>query len=119
MYIVEMVHFQGYNLTINIFTENVSTEGNQITYRVWRTLVEIISESGIFIFFLQLNYLWVSSRKHACIILTPLNPTFIQYNWGLQGYTLLFVFQLKNIDCGNSLEPPRRGGSNEYPQYIF
>ena len=24
-----------------------------------------------------------------------------------------------NIDCGYSLEPPRRGGSNEYPQSIF
>ena len=22
----------------------------------------------------------------------------------------------QNIDCGYSLEPPRRGGSNEYPQ---
>ena len=26
-----------------------------------------------------------TSRKHAYIILTPLNPTFIKYNWGLQG----------------------------------
>ena len=25
----------------------------------------------------------------------------------------------RNIDCGNSLEPPRRGGSNEYPQSMF
>ena len=25
----------------------------------------------------------------------------------------------QNIDCGNSLEPPRRGGSNEYPVYAF
>ena len=25
----------------------------------------------------------------------------------------------QNIDCGNSLEPPRRGGSNEYPQIMF
>ena len=25
----------------------------------------------------------------------------------------------KNIDCGYSLEPPRRGGSNEYPQSMF
>ena len=25
------------------------------------------------------------------------------------------LFLLKNIDCGYSLEPPRRGGSNEYP----
>ena len=26
---------------------------------------------------------------------------------------------LKNIDCGYSLEPPHRGGSNEYPQSMF
>ena len=39
------------------------------------------------------------------------------------------IFQMKNsgsfhnsainIDCGYLLEPPRRGGSNEYPQYMF
>ena len=47
----------------------------------------------------------------------PANPTFI--NWGLQGYTLFFLFLLKNVDCVYSLEPPRRGGSNEYPQSMF
>ena len=26
---------------------------------------------------------------------------------------------LKNIDCGYSLEPPRRGGSNEYHSLCF
>ena len=25
----------------------------------------------------------------------------------------------QNIDCGYSLEPPHRGGSNEYPQSMF
>ena len=25
----------------------------------------------------------------------------------------------QNIDCGYSLEPPRQGGSNEYPQSMF
>ena len=25
----------------------------------------------------------------------------------------------QNIDCGYSLEPPRRGGSNEYPRSMF
>ena len=25
----------------------------------------------------------------------------------------------QNIDCENTLEPPRRGGSNEYPQSMF
>ena len=32
---------------------------------------------------------------------------------------VVFIFLLKNIDCGYSLEPPRRGGSNEYPQSMF
>ena len=26
---------------------------------------------------------------------------------------------VQNIDCGYTLEPPRRGGSNEYPKYMF
>ena len=38
---------------------------------------------------------------------------------GFTGYTLFFLFLLKNIDCGYSLEPPRRGGSNKYPQSMF
>ena len=31
----------------------------------------------------------------------------------------MFLFSAQNIDCGYSLEPPRRGGSNEYRQSIF
>ena len=31
----------------------------------------------------------------------------------------IFYISAQNIDCGYSLEPPRRGGSNEYPQYMF
>ena len=34
-------------------------------------------------------------------------------------YTLFFLFLLKNIDCGYPLEPPRRGGSNEYHNLCF
>ena len=30
-----------------------------------------------------------------------------------------FHISAQNIDCGYSLEPPRRGGSNEYPQSLF
>ena len=35
------------------------------------------------------------------------------------GYTLFFLLLLKNIDCGYSLEPPQRGGSNENTIYVF
>ena len=31
----------------------------------------------------------------------------------------IFHISAQNIDCGYSLEPPRRGGSYEYPQSIF
>ena len=31
----------------------------------------------------------------------------------------IFHVSAQNIDCGYSLEPPRRGGSNEYPQSTF
>ena len=31
----------------------------------------------------------------------------------------IFLIFAQNIDCGYSLEPPCRGGSNEYPQSMF
>ena len=31
----------------------------------------------------------------------------------------IFHITAQNIDCGYTLEPPRRGGSNEYPQSMF
>ena len=31
----------------------------------------------------------------------------------------IFHMSALNIDCGYSLEPPRQGGSNEYPQSMF
>ena len=31
----------------------------------------------------------------------------------------IFLISAQNLDCGYSLEPPRRGGSNEYTQSMF
>ena len=31
----------------------------------------------------------------------------------------IFHISVQNIDCGYSLGPPRRGGSNEYPQSMI
>ena len=31
----------------------------------------------------------------------------------------IFLIFAQNTDCGYTLEPPRRGGSNEYPQSMF
>ena len=49
----------------------------------------------------------------------PLKPHFYIVKLGFTGYTLFFLFLLKDIDSGYSLEPPLRGGSNEYPQSMF
>ena len=46
-------------------------------------------------------------------ILTPKNENFQMKNPGS------FHVSAQNIDCGYLLEPPRRGGSNEYLQPMF
>ena len=38
------------------------------------------------------------------------------FQWKIFDIVLIFA---QNIDCGYTLEPPRRGGSNEYPQSMF
>ena len=49
----------------------------------------------------------------------PLKPHFYIVKLGFTGVYIIFLISAPNIDCGYSLEPPRRGGSNEYPQYMF
>ena len=46
----------------------------------------------------------------------PLKPHFHKVKLGFTGIYIIFLISAQNIDCGYSLEPPRRGGSNEYPQ---
>ena len=48
----------------------------------------------------------------------PLKPHFYIIKLG---FTRVYIFLIsaQNIDYGYSLEPPRRGGSNEYPQSMF
>ena len=59
----------------------------------------------------------VTLRKHAhsniLKILPPKNEIFDMKN------SDIFHISAQNIDCAYSLEPPRRGGSNEYPQSMF
>ena len=61
----------------------------------------------------------VSITKTCLYNFAPHKPHFYIVKLGLTGYTLFFLFLLKNIDCEYSLEPPRRGGSNEYPQSMI
>ena len=49
----------------------------------------------------------------------PLKPHFYIVKLGSTAVYIIFLISAQNIDCGYSLEPPRRGGSNEYPQSMF
>ena len=49
----------------------------------------------------------------------PLELHFYMVKLGFAGVYIIFLLLIQNIYCGYSLEPPRRGGSNVYPQCMF
>ena len=49
----------------------------------------------------------------------PLKPHFYTVKLRFTGAYIIFLISDQNIDGGYSLEPPRRGGSNEYPQSMY
>ena len=60
------------------------------------------------------------SKHHENIpIYDPLKPFFYIVKLGFTGVYISFLISAQNIDCGYSLEPPQRGGSNGYPQSMF
>ena len=86
-------------------------------------------------FFLCVFFIsFISLRQNAnlnnfteCVLITktclyncdPCKPLFYIIKLGLTGVYIIFLISAQNIDCGYSLEPPQRGGSNEYPQSMF
>ena len=84
-----------------------------------------------FFFFLQEtrlseDFIWPNVFYVKCHVITktylynfdPLKLLYIKTGV-YRGIHYFFLFLLKNMDCGYSSEPPRRGGSNEYPQSMF
>ena len=58
-----------------------------------------------------------SLRKHAYSNIQEISPP--KTDKISDKNSNIFLIAAQNIDCGYSLEPPRRGGSNEYPQSMF
>ena len=58
-----------------------------------------------------------SLRKHAYSNILKILPPKTE-NFQIKNSDI-FHISAQNIDCGYSLEPPLRGGSNEYPQSMF
>ena len=60
------------------------------------------------------EHLW-ALRKHAYSNILKISPPKKKSD---KKNHILYI-SAQNIDCRYSLEPPRRGGSNEYPQSMF
>ena len=56
-------------------------------------------------------------RKHAYSNILKISPPKTE-SFQIKNSDI-FSFFAQNIGCGYSLESPRRGGSNEYPQSMF
>ena len=99
------------------------------------TMLFITSENTIFFPYVKISFLFRiyidftvfnkikvklprnSLRKHAYSNILKISPPKTE---SFQIKILMFLYiSAQNIDCGCSLEPPRRGGSNEYPQSMF
>ena len=59
----------------------------------------------------------VALRKHAYSKLLIISPP-KKDNFQIKNSDI-FHISAQNIDCRYTLEPPRRGGSNKYPQFMF
>ena len=59
----------------------------------------------------------MSLRKHAYSNIWQISPQKTE-NFQIKNFDI-FHISAQNIDYGYPLEPPRRGGSNEYPQSMF
>ena len=65
---------------------------------------------------------WGGGRyTQFCLLhrLGPLKPHFYVAKLGFTRVYIIFHISAQNIDCEYSLEPPQRGGSNVYPQFMF
>ena len=90
-----------------------------LKHNILITLQEIVRECSQ-----QQQYSHVSSlpiyiTKTYLYNFDPLKPRFYTVKLGFTGVYIIFLISAQNIDCWYLLEPPRRGGSNEYPQSMF
>ena len=73
----------------------------------------------VLILFQYFDSILIYHQENMFIKCIPRKTPLFAVKLGFAGLNLFFSPLIQNIDCGYSLEPPRRGGSNVYPQSIF
>ena len=77
----------------------------------------LLCKRDLYRYFLTFKDLIIT--KTCLFTFDSLKPHVYIVKLGFTGVYIIFLILLKNIDFGQLLEPPRRGGSNEYPQSMF
>ena len=101
----------------NILDQTENCIGNLTRPRQWGNVVSLQMYNhcpGLKLF--QLAQYITKTRLYN---FDPIKPHFYIVKLGFTGVYIIFLISVQNIDCGYSLEPPLRGGSNEYLQSIF
>ena len=88
-----------------------------ITYPIQPLYSDTLSSYHTCLKHLNVYFTLCSLRKHAYSNIQKISRPKIE-NFQIKN-CYIFHISSQNIDCGYSLEPPRRGGSNEYPQSMF
>ena len=86
----------------------------------WPTIVGLpFRWKNVVFFFFFFCFVFFVITKTYLYNFDPLKPHFYIVKLGFTGEYIIFLISAQNIDCGYSLEPPPRGGSNECPQSMF
>ena len=95
----------------NMLSASRRAEECRIYQRTTKTLMRLSGSAGF------KADMQSALRKHAYSNIQKISPPKTE-NFHIKNSDI-FHISAQNIDWGHSLEPPRRGGSNEYPQTIF
>ena len=77
---------------------------------------KIIADASLNVFFLFCFFPYITK---TCLFKHTENVITKKWIFSDKKILIFFLISAQNIDCGYSLEPPRRGGSNEYLQSMF
>ena len=126
-----------YSLKIAVNTSGLNLTWLWLTFsrRIWRCRTFVLKYAFFFFFFYkQQSALWYFFCNTVSSVAKEKGNNNHYENMPIQIYWKFYhqkngIFQVKksdifhisarNINYGYSLEPPRRGGSNEYPQSMF
>ena len=103
---------------------NFSATSEKIWYQKQEPV--LYREKALSIFFSLILHVLINTKEEVTTetlrkLAHAINRDFLTLkieNFQLYYFDIFLIFA-QNIDCGYTLEPPRRGGSNEYPQSML